>query len=177
MTASNYFSFYGIPVSFLVDDTLLKRIFYENSRKYHPDFFTLSSDDEQEASLEASTYNNEAYKVLSDFDKRMRYILELKGMIKAEGDNQLPQDFLMEMMEINESFMELEFDFDPERYGELLLSLEKLEKQQYEEIRPVIDAYKDGETPDLALIPVRDYYFKKKYLLRIRENLSKFAPG
>jgi molecular chaperone HscB len=37
--------------------------------------------------LELSTLNNNAYKTLSDFDKRMKYILELKEVLGEEGKN------------------------------------------------------------------------------------------
>ena len=53
---------------------------------------------------------------MRDPDLRMRYILELEGSLGEEGQNQIPQDFLMEMMEINEALMELEFDFEESAY-------------------------------------------------------------
>ena len=77
----NYFEFYNIPVSFKVDNAALKAIFYSNSKKYHPDFFTLENDEKQAEILELSTLNNEAYKTLKDFDKRMKYILDQKGIM------------------------------------------------------------------------------------------------
>ena len=112
----NYFEFFEIPISFKVDEAALKRIFYANSKKYHPDFYTLESEEKQAEILELSTLNNQAYKTLSDFDKRMKYILDLKEILAEEGQNQLPQSFLMEMMDINEVLMELEFDFDTQKF-------------------------------------------------------------
>ena len=32
----------------------------------------------------------------------MKYVLDLKEAMAAEGENKLPQDFLMEMMDLNE---------------------------------------------------------------------------
>ena len=62
--------------------------------------------------MELSTVNNKAYQVLSDPQKRLHYILELKGVFK-EGENYLlPQTFLMEMMEVNEDLMDLQFEPD-----------------------------------------------------------------
>ena len=79
----NFFEFYEIPISFKVDEDALRTIFYSNSKKYHPDFYTLESDEKQAEILELSTLNNEAYKTLTDFDKRMKYILKLKGVMEA----------------------------------------------------------------------------------------------
>ena len=58
----NYFEFYNIPVSFNVDKSALKRTFYANSKKSHPDFYTLESEEKQLEVLELSTLNNKAYK-------------------------------------------------------------------------------------------------------------------
>ena len=172
----NYFEFYGIPISFKVDAGVLKKIFYANSKKYHPDFFTLESDEKQAEILELSTLNTEAYKTLSDFDKRMKYILDLKGVMAAEGENKLPQDFLMDMMDINEAIMELEFDFDETIYHKALTDAQHIENQIFKEVEPILDSYDEAVTPLSQLEVVKKFYLKKRYFLRIRENLSKFAP-
>ena len=173
----NYFEFYGIPVSFVVDKGSLKRVFYANSKKYHPDYFTLESEAKQVEVLELSTYNNEAYKTLSDFDRRMKYVLDLKGAMEEEGKNTLPQDFLMEMMDINESLMELEFGFDREVYDKVRADLKVLEDDLLDEVKPLIAEY-DAQKGDSESIleGVKNFYLKKRYLLRIKENLSTFAP-
>ena len=172
----NYFEFYGIPISFKVDAGVLKKIFYANSKKYHPDFFTLESDEKQAKILELSTLNTEAYKTLSDFDKRMKCILDLKGVMAAEGENKLPQDFLMDMMDINEAIMELEFDFDETIYHKALTDAQHIENQIFKEVEPILDSYDEAVTPLSQLEAVKKFYLKKRYFLRIRENLSKFAP-
>ena len=171
-----YFEFYNIPISFKVDEVALKKIFYANSKKYHPDFHTLESSEKQDEILELSTLNNQAYKTLSDFDKRMKYVLELKGAMGAEGENKLPQDFLMDMMDINEAIMELEFDFDETIYHKALTDAQHIENQIFKEIEPILDSYDEAVTPLSQLEVVKKFYLKKRYSLRIRENLSKFAP-
>ncbi len=171
----NYFEFYKIPVSFKVDHAALKVIFYANSKKYHPDFYTLESDEKQAEILEYSTLNNEAYQTLSDFDKRMKYILEMKGILREEGQNKLPQSFLAEMMDINEALMELEFDFDENKKNDILKQLQNQEDSAYSEVEPIIKNYSDDKASEAALLAIKDYYLKKRYLLRIRENLDKFA--
>lgn len=172
----NYFEFFGLPVRFLIDENALRKAFYTNSKKYHPDFFTQEPDEKQAEILDLSTLNNQAYHTLADFDKRMRYILELNGILEEEGQNQLPQEFLAEMMELNEALMELEFDFDPEQFAVTQQAIHDLEQDLFEGIRPALESYEN--TPEQAelLALAKDYYLKKRYLLRIKENLSKFAP-
>jgi molecular chaperone HscB len=171
----NYFEFFDLPIRFLIDEGALRKAFYANSKKYHPDFFTLDTDEKQAEILELSTLNNQAYNTLSDFDKRMKYILDLKNVLGEEGQNSLPQAFLGEMMDINEALMELEFDFDQEQFETLQQEINSLEQSMYEEIRPLLEGYEDTPEPDAGLALLKEYYLKKRYLLRIKENLSKFA--
>ena len=174
----NYFEFFGLPLSFQVDQVELRRRFYQYSRQYHPDFHTLAEAAEQEKMLELSTLNNQAWKTLSDPDRRIRYVLELKGLLGDETNQPaLPQDFLMDMMDINEGLMELEFDFDAGKYAATEQAVAGLENNLETDIQPVLAAWTDADGTGAQLLRVRDIYLKKRYLLRIRENLSKFAPA
>ncbi len=172
----NYFEFYDLPITFQLDETALKKTFYANSKRYHPDFFTLENEDRQNEILELSTLNTQAYKTLSDFDRRMKYVLELKDVFEEEGKNSLPQDFLMDMMDINEAIMELEFDFDEIAYQKVIKDAQNIENQILEEVKPIIENYQNGVTPQSDLEKVKNFYLKKRYLLRILENVSRFAP-
>ena len=171
----DYFKFYDIPRSFQVDKEQLRGIYLRNSKKYHPDFYTLEGEEKQSEVLELSTLNNEAYKTLSDPDKRMKYLLELENVLSEEGQNKIPQDFLLQVMEINESVMELEFDFDRSTYDQSIQKLTELEDNLYTQVAPLLDQYPDTDEPKATLEQIKDYYLKKRYLLRIRENLDKFT--
>ncbi|HAD12557.1 MAG TPA: Fe-S protein assembly co-chaperone HscB [Saprospirales bacterium] len=174
----NHFDFFGIPMSFIVDDATIRTRYLQNSRKYHPDFHTLADEEARSEALELSTRNNEAFKILSDPDARMRYILQEKGVLGAEGEQgSLPQDFLLDMMDINESVMELEFDFNQQLYQNALNSLQKMENELETAIQPVLKNWTEQQSGDQDLIRVRDFFYKKRYLLRTKENLSKFAPA
>jgi len=174
----NHFEFYGLPVSFAADEAAVRRIYLLNSKKYHPDFHTLSDEAEQTRVLELSTRNNEAFKTLSDTDNRVRYVLKIKGLLGKEHENQrLPQEFLMEMMDINEALMELEFDFDPARYEATTKSVQVLENELETQIKPVLSNWTESTGTAADLLLVQEYFFKKRYLLRIKENLSKFASA
>ncbi|MEM9820753.1 MAG: iron-sulfur cluster co-chaperone HscB C-terminal domain-containing protein [Bacteroidota bacterium] len=171
----NYFEFYGIPLSLRVDQAALKRQFYQFSRQYHPDFYTQESAERQAEILELSTLNNNAYKTLSNFDLRMKHLLEIKQQLKEEGQNKLPQDFLMDMMEINEQLMDLELDFDEKVYLKVIEAIQEQEDQLLSPIQIYIDEYPGSENEAEALEKIKEYYLKKRYLLRIRKNLNKFA--
>lgn len=172
-----HFEFYGLPVALKLEEAAVRRVYLLNSKKYHPDFHTLADEDERASMLELSTRNNEAYKVLSDPDKRLRYVLEIKGLLGQETEQpSLPQDFLMEMMDINETLMELELDFDAGRYASAMQMVEQMENTLQQQVQPILDTWDESSGSEAGLRAARDFFFKKRYLLRIKENLSKFAP-
>src|SRR5919199_5414174 len=108
----NYFELYDIPVSFLPDQKQLKQKFYELSRKYHPDFYTQENEFEQSEALELSSQVNKAYKTFQNRDETIKYVLQLKGLLEEEEKYNLPADFLMEMMDLNEQMMEAKMEDD-----------------------------------------------------------------
>lgn len=171
----DYFSFFNIPCKLSIDTTYLKQQFYANSKKYHPDFFTLDSEEKQSIALTKSSLNNEAYKTLLDDDKRLKYFLELHDQLAAEGENKIPQDFLMEMMEFNEQLMELEFDFQQSDYDKIKADFEIIKDQLKEEI---VDLESKLATvlKDDDWIILKNFYLKNQYLKRFAENLEKVLP-
>ena len=56
----NFFEFYDLPISFVVDEKVLKQRFLQKSKKHHHDIHNISSADEKEAVLKRSTINNQA---------------------------------------------------------------------------------------------------------------------
>jgi len=82
----------------------------------------------------------------------------------------------MEMMELNENLMELEFDFDPEIYDQTSKDLEEIEKKLFSEIQEIVGTYNDETAREEELNCIKNYYLKRRYFLRIKENLAKFAP-
>ncbi|MBK8568460.1 MAG: Fe-S protein assembly co-chaperone HscB [Saprospiraceae bacterium] len=172
---NNYFEFFEIPVAFYLDETALKQRFLKNSKKFHPDFFTLESEEKQAEILELSTYNNQAFLTLSDFDKRLKYILDLKGIL-ADSNHELPNAFLMEMMDINEAIMELEFDFNQTAFDAAKERVGDLEAELFENAKPIMEAYSDTSN-NASLEIVKDFFLKKRYLWRIKEKLDSFAPA
>lgn len=164
----NYYTFYDLAISPVVDQALLRKKFYQKSKEFHPDFYTLSDEETQAKVLEMSSLNNQAYKTLKDDDKRLKYFLELNGALAEEGKNQVPQDFLMEIMEINENLMELEFDDDPELSKKTAQMVADLEHQLQAQAKPLIENYQAGDELD----QLRDFYLKQRYLLRIKEKIQ-----
>jgi len=165
-----YFDWFDLPVSLFPDSSLLKQRFLSKSKLFHPDKFSLASEEEQASALESSGFNNQAYKVLSDVDARIQYILGEYGLLKDDKEA-MPPDFLMKMMVFNEAISDL--DNDPFTFSTLNDDLADWERELSSELEHCA-----------SLLPLdidnarrlKTYFFKRKYYLRIRDNFSKLAP-
>ena len=172
----DYFEFYDLPESFRPDEAALKRRYYALSREYHPDFHATAPAERQQEILQLATLNTNAYRTLSHPEQRMAYILSRHGLLE-EGKQELPPDFLMEVMDLNEQLMELEFEPDPTIVARVEAEVNSLSATLDAGIEPVLAGYAGGpaDVRGQALQQVRTYYLKRRYLLRIRESLAKFA--
>lgn len=173
----NYFELYELPLSLRLDEALLKRKFYELSKRFHPDFYINETPEKQAEILELSTLNNKAYQVLSNPQKRIEYVLALKGLMAEEGQYQLPQDFLMEMMEVNEALMDLEFDDDSAALSEITKKVDEMEQFLSVELEETSAKFEPANPDEqqALLLKIKDIWYRQKYLLRIRESLNRFA--
>ncbi|MEI6263453.1 MAG: iron-sulfur cluster co-chaperone HscB C-terminal domain-containing protein [Sphingobacteriia bacterium] len=169
----NHFELYKIPICFLPDLGFVKKQFYALSRQYHPDFFGGATEFEKEEALAVSAQINHAYKIFQDKEATIKYLLQLKGLLEEDEKYNLPSHFLMEVMELNEHVMEL----DPTDKAAIKLvetELHELQKNIYESVEPIITNFKDGISTEKELLQVKDYYFKKKYLDRIEQQLLSY---
>ncbi len=89
-------------------------------------------------------------------------------MFEDEEKYQLPPEFLSEMMELNESLMEV----DDSSLEETQTKISQLEKHLYDTVQNIMEYYNEDNTTGEQLLQVKDYYYKKKYLNRILERLE-----
>ena len=170
----NYFEFYDIPESFNPDQALLKKEFYRLSKEYHPDFYANDTDERQQEILELSTLNNKAYHTLSDPTKRLDYILRTHDLVNEGAKPQLPADFLMEMMDINERLMEVETAGQLADITAEALDVENGLQNDLKGLTADYETLSDTAKED-RLNKIADIYYRLKYLLRIKESLDTFA--
>jgi molecular chaperone HscB len=157
----NYFELFELPVSIKIDKAVLNQQYFALQKKYHPDFFTQETEFEQAEALELSSQVNKAYKVFKNEDETIKYVLQLKGLLEEDEKYQLPPDFLMEMMELNESFSD-------ESAG----TVQELGNRLYADIKDIIENYNNSTTSMEQLLQLKEYYFKKKYLQRILDRMA-----
>ena len=168
----DYFELFNIPVSLFVDASSIKKKFYELSRKYHPDFFSNTSEEEQSEALEMSAMLNKALKVLSDPEETIKYVLQLKRLLEEEEKYQLPPDFLMDVMELNEQLMDAKMEGDEAKKTALKEQIANLQTEIYEPVKSIVEHYQEGITSEKELLQVKKYYFQKKYLARMLTTIG-----
>ena len=106
----DYFTFVGMPRKLNFDTAELERRFRALSRQFHPDFFYNATPAERRASLERSSYLNDAYRTLRDPITRLQYLLQSEGLAAAgpaEATKQVPPALLEEVFALNEELDEI----------------------------------------------------------------------
>lgn len=126
--------------------------------------------------LEMASFNNKAWTTLSNRLERYRYVLELFGYLEGAGQQALSPDFLMEVMEIQEMLEDLGQQPDAAKLGMVEAEIDRIGQTLEHSVAPWVEVDLSGEAASEALLRVRDFFLKSNYLLRIKENLTKFAP-
>ena len=170
----NYFELFEIPVQLKVDTVPLSKKFFELSRKYHPDYFINEESGMQAEALEKSAMLNKAFKTFQNPDETIKYVLQQKGLLEEEEKYELPAGFLMEVLEINEQLMDAK-DQSPEERLNLQLTIDNLQSEIYAPVKEIVEYYDEGSVSEKELLEVKEYYYKKKYLDRIRRQLTGMA--
>lgn len=103
----DYFSFFGLPRTLTLDAQDLERRFRDLSRKFHPDYYYNAAPAERLASLERSSYLNDAYRALRNPVSRVEHLLAIEGLPSAHapggtGGGAVPASLLEEVFALNE---------------------------------------------------------------------------
>lgn len=106
----DYFAFLGLPRKLTISAPALERRFRDLSRQFHPDYFYNASPAERLASLERSSYLNDAYRTLRNPVSRVEHLLAIEGLPSAkseEGTAKVPPGLLEEVFALNEELDEI----------------------------------------------------------------------
>lgn len=164
-----YFELFELPLSLKIDEQKIIDKYYFLSKKYHPDRYVNGTEEEKEMALKITADINKAKDILLNTQSRLSYILEEKKVIMEEEKYTLPNDFLMEMMELNEMYLEASGD---EQKQELIIqNIREIEEVLYAPVRKYFETedWSEGE-PNLEIL--KSYYYKKKYLDRLKNQIE-----
>src|ERR1041385_3454665 len=106
----DYFAFLGLPRRLVIDAQDLDRRFRDLSRKFPPAFYYNATPAERLASLERSSYLNDAYRALKQPVSRIEHLLTIEGLPLGKdegGAAKVPPALLEEVFALNEELDEI----------------------------------------------------------------------
>ena len=160
----NYFELFGLPIGFKVDTTQLRSAFMDIQKASHPDKFTQAGDQEQDQALEKSAIANKAFTLLNNSDKILPYVLEVTGYLESEEKYALQPDFLMEMMELNETWMDASNEAEKSK---IIEKVKNIENEIHSPVKKLLETPSIDTISQEGMLQIKEYYYKKKYLDRI----------
>jgi len=172
----NFFEIFDLPLAFSIDLKALRARYIELSRELHPDRHAADLVAGQVAATQSSALVNDAYETLRNPERRTAYILTEAGLLGGDAKPELPPDFLMETLELNESLADAAGNASAMQ--EVLQQIDTMEAQLNATLAAA-QAHFDGETDaqkrSAALQAVLAAHLQRKYLLRLRAQHSNFA--
>ena len=170
----DYFAFLGLPRRLTIDPQDLEKRLRDLSRKFHPDYYYNASPTERLASLERSSYLNDAYRALKNPVSRVEHLLAIEGLPPAkseDGTAKVPPSLLEEVFALNEELDEIrelrESGTDPERLRARLETARKpidTKREEHEQQLQELSARWDSQEQ----LPAAE---KRKTLDALRERL------
>lgn len=101
--ALNPFHTLGLEPAADVDPSDLRRRQSRLSRRMHPDFFATAGEEAKRQAEANTAHLNSAFEVVSDETRRFDWLIEDGGGPSTSEERQMPQEFLMEVLEWNET--------------------------------------------------------------------------
>jgi molecular chaperone HscB len=189
----DYFSFLGLPRRLTIDAQDLERRFRDLSRKFHPDYYYNASPAERLASLERSSYLNDAYRTLRSPVARVEHLLAIEGLPSArseEGSAKVPAGLLEEVFALNEELDEIrELRESGGEPGQLSARLEKARQpiegkreeheRQLQELAARWDAQDTASAQDkrATLEALRERLLERNYINNLLATIDREAAS
>ena len=183
----DYFSFLGLPRKLTLDTQELESHFRNLSRKFHPDYYYNASPQERLASLERSSYLNDAYRSLKNPITRIEHLLAIEGLPPAkseEGTAKVPPSLLEEVFALNEELDEIrearEAGSDPERLRARLDAARKpidAKREEHEQQLQALSAQWDAAQKRETLDALRERLLERNYINNLLATIEREAAG
>jgi len=190
----DYFSFLGVPRHLNLDLHDLEGRFRELSRKFHPDYYYNATPSERLASLERSSYLNDAYRALRNPVSRIEHLLAIEGLPparSADGTAKVPPSLLEEVFALNEELDEIrelrESGADPKTLRARLESARKpidAKREEHEEQLRQLSGQWDALASDAApeqkkrtLDALRERLLERNYIHNLLASIERELAG
>jgi molecular chaperone HscB len=67
--------------------------------------------------------------------------------------------------------MDVQAENNPAIISNLQSTINNLQSEIYEPVKEIVEHYQEGSASEKELLQVKEYYYKKKYLRRIQDQL------
>ena len=170
--AQDFFTLFGLPPGYRVDEEQLKVRYRDLQQAVHPDRFANAPSRQRRHAVQLAAHINEAFETLRHPLHRLRYLLELTGVQCGEGSGpRLGAKFLAAQMEWREDLEELKGAGAPP--GELQAFRARLDDRlgalQEEAEQALSSADDDGLQRALVC------YREMQFMYRLREDVAATA--
>ncbi len=160
------FALLGLEPRVAIDADELHRRCIEASAENHPDRFT--DPIEQADAADRAAEINAAYRKLQDPERRANALLVLRGGPTKEQDKSLPDDLLMEMMEVRERMEDAVTRDDADELATLQRWADDQRRSRLDNVAALFDA------DDLTA--VREQLNALRYIERMLEQMPEPNP-
>lgn len=158
MAVDDYFSLFGLPSRFGLDEQALERAWREVAARVHPDRYATASAVERRVAMQWAAKANEAYRQLRDPLLRARYLCEQAGVdLQTESNTAMDPAFLMQQMEWREMLDDARHD--PKAVAALQAELDEAEAGMRKQVCELLDGKHDVAQ---AATRVREWMFIDK---------------
>jgi molecular chaperone HscB len=169
----------------------LEQRFRSLSREFHPDYFYNATPAERRASLERSSYLNDAYRTLRQPETRVEYLLKIEGLAPqgpAEASRQVPPALLEEVFALNEELDEIRdlraggatadlWRARLERARQPIEAKRVEHEAQLQQLAARLDALADGPASDdgrrEVLGALRDRFLERNYITNLLAGIER----
>jgi len=183
----DYFSFLGLPRTLTLDAQELESHFRDLSRKFHPDYYYNASPQERLASLERSSYLNDAYRALKNPITRIEHLLAIEGLPPAKSEERtakVPPSLLEEVFALNEELDEIrearEAGGDPDTLRARLDAARKpidAKREEHERELQALSAQWDANHERATLDALRERLLERNYINNLIATIEREASG
>ena len=190
----DYFAFLGLPRALVIDQADLDRRFRDLSRKFHPDYYYNAPPAERLASLERSSYLNDAVRALRNPVSRIEHLLAIEGLPPArseDGTAKVPPSLLEDVFALNEELDEIrelrESGGDAETLGRRLASARKPidrrrdeHERQLQDLSARWDAQRETATAHekrATLDALRERLLERNYINNLLATIDREVAG
>jgi len=162
---------FGLPNGFAIDLHDLRKRLRRFGRCLHPDFFATAEPRLRELAERNSAALNEAYEVLADDARRADDLVRRLGGPGEDTERQMPQEFLLEVLEWNEALEEARAGGDDAELDALEATLATRRADTLTEVTRLLDPLPEAGAPELTEVRrhLNALRYLDKTLVQIRE--------